>query len=376
MSTTLPTPAAEAAPAPAASRRRHDAGVRAFASDNASGMHPDVLAALVAANGGHVGSYGGDPYTAALEASLREHFGPDAESFPVLTGTGANVVALQALTQRWESVLVSSDAHVLLDEGGAPEHVAGTKLIPLPSPDGLIDPADLERAVTAASSPMAAPVGALSLTQSTELGTVYSVEHLTQLCRTAHRLGLRVHVDGARLANAAVSLGTDLGDITTAVGVDAVSFGGTKNGGAIAEVVVVTAPGSAPGVGRLRKQSLQLTSKARFVSAQLLALLEGDLWQRNAAAANASAARLAAGVRILDGARLTRPVQSNGVFAELPAAVAARAAARVPFHVWDAHRGPDTVEVRWVCSFDTEHADVDGLLAVVAEELAAHRGGA
>jgi len=385
VSTTLPpsavetpaveTPAAEApaAGAPAPGLRRHDAGVRGFASDNASGMHPDVLAALVAANGGHVGSYGGDPYTAALEASLREHFGPDAESFPVLTGTGANVVALQALTQRWESVLVSSDAHVLLDEGGAPEHVAGTKLIPLPSPDGLLDPADLERAVRAAESPMAAPVGALSLTQSTELGTCYSVEHLTQLCRTAHRLGLKVHVDGARLANAAATLGTDLGDITTAVGVDAVSLGGTKNGGAIAEVVVVTAPGAAPGVGRLRKQSLQLTSKARFVSAQLLALLEGDLWRRNAEHANAAAARLAAGAAGLAGVSVTRPVQANGVFAELPAAVAARAAARVPFHVWDAHRAPGLVEVRWVCSFDTADADVDGLLAVVAEELAAER---
>ncbi|WP_432493506.1 threonine aldolase family protein [Kineococcus auxinigenes] len=350
---------------------RHDPARRSFASDNAAGMHPEVLAALVAANGGHVASYGGDPYTAALEGVLREHFGPAAVPAVVLTGTGANVVALQALTHRWESVLCSAHAHVLHDEGGALEHVGGTKLIPLPTDDGLIDPADLERAVRRARGPMAAPVGALTLTQSTELGTVYSAAHLRELVEVAHGLGVRVHVDGARLANAAVALGAGLGELTTRLGVDAVSLGGTKNGGGIAEVVVVRDEAAAPGLARLRKQSLQLVSKARFVSAQLLALFEGDLWLRNAAAANAAAALLARGLQDLGSrVRLTRPVRANAVFASLPAAVAERAAERVPFFVWDPHHGPGTVEARFVTSFDTTGGDVSALLGVLGEELA------
>ncbi|NAZ87873.1 threonine aldolase family protein [Kineococcus indalonis] len=355
----------------AAARPRHDAAARGFASDNAAGMHPEVLAALVAANGGHVGSYGTDPYTAALQEVLRGHFGPGSRSAVLLTGTGANVVALQALTRRWESVLCSTEAHVLHDEGGALEHVGGTKLIALPTDDGLVDPADLERAVRRAQGPMAAPVGALTLTQSTELGTVYSAQHLRELVGVAHGLGVRVHVDGARLANAAVALGLGLGELTTHLGVDAVSLGGTKNGGGLAEVVVVRSEEAAPGLERLRKQSLQLVSKARFVSAQLLALFEDDLWLRNAAAANAAAALLARGVEELGSrVRTTRPVRANAVFASLPADVAERAAARAPFHVWDPHHAPGLVEARFVASFDTTGGDVAALLGVLREELA------
>ncbi|MGI4895563.1 MAG: threonine aldolase family protein [Janthinobacterium lividum] len=350
-------------------RSLHDTDLRGFASDNAAGMHPDVLAALVAANGGHVASYGGDPYTAALESALRGHFGPTVESFPVLTGTGANVVALQALTNRWESVVCSDEAHVLQDEGGALEHVGGSKLIVLPGVDGLIDPGSLEPVVRAAQGPMKAPVGAITLTQSSELGTVYSLEHLRDLVRVAHDLGVKVHVDGARLANAAVSLGVGLGETSTLLGIDAVSLGGTKNGGGVAEVVVVAAPEAAPGAARLRKQSLQLLSKVRFVSAQLLALFEGELWSHNAAAANDAATRLAAALAVL-GVRITRPVQANAVFAALPPAVAVAAAARTPFHVWNPAYDAATVEVRFVTSFDTQRGDVDALAAVLAEELA------
>ncbi|WP_369069966.1 threonine aldolase family protein [Kineococcus terrestris] len=362
-------------PAPAV---LHDPGARGFASDNASGAHPDVLAALVAANGGHVASYGGDPWTAALEERLREQFGTEVAALPCLTGTGANVVALQALTQRWESVLCSDQAHVLHDEGGALEHVGGTKLIGLAAPDGLVDPGSLQPAVEASHHPMRAPVGALTLTQSTELGTTYSREHLADLVRVAHGLGLRVHVDGARLANAAVALGEDLGGASTRLGVDAVSFGGTKNGAALAEVVVLRDPAAAPGAARLRKQSLQLVSKARFVSAQLLALLTDDLWRRLAARANGVAADLAAGVEALARAghpvALTRPVQANAVFAQLPADVAARLQRRVPFHVWDPARAAGAVEVRWVASWDTADVDVEHLLAALGEELGAGRG--
>lgn len=347
----------------------HDPAVRGFASDNAAGMHPEVLAALSSANGGHVVSYGGDPYTLALQESLRGHFGPDVVSAVVLTGTGANVTALQALTQRWESVLSSDQAHVLHDEAGGLEHVGGTKVIALPTRDGLVDPADVERAVSVADSLMRAPVGALTLTQSTELGTAYSLEHLGDLVAVAHRLGVRVHVDGARLSNAAVSLGVGLGETTTALGVDAVSLGGTKNGGGFAEVVVVRDAATAPGLARLVKPSMQQSSKTRFVSAQLLALFGTDLWQRTAATANAAAARLAAAVTAT-GVVLTRPVQANAVFAELPAAVAARAAARIPFHVWDPEYSEKGVEVRLVASFDTTDGDVEDFAAVLTEELA------
>ncbi|WP_432564721.1 threonine aldolase family protein [Kineococcus sp. SYSU DK003] len=351
----------------------HDPAVRGFASDNAAGMHPEVLQALVTANGGHVASYGGDPYTQALTERLHEHFGPGTRSAVVLTGTGANVVALQALTRRWESVLASDQAHVLHDEAGGLEHVGGVKVTALPTVDGLVDPADVERAVRHADSPMRAPVGALTLTQSTELGTTYSVEQLRDLVRVSHGLGVRVHVDGARLSNAAVSLGVGLGEMTTALGVDAVSVGGTKNGGGFAEAVVVRGDGSAPGVARalarLVKPSMQQSSKTRFVSAQLLALFGTDLWQRTAAAANDAAALLAEAVTSA-GARVTRPVQANGVFTELPPQVAERAAARVPFHVWDRHFSTTTVEARLVTSFDTTTADVEGFAQVLREEFA------
>ncbi len=350
-------------------RPLHDPAVRGFASDNAAGMHPEVLEALVAANGGHVASYGGDPYTAALTGALREHFGAGTRSAVVLTGTGANVVALQALTRRWESVLASDQAHVLHDEAGGLEHVGGVKVIALPTVDGLVDPADVERAVAAADNPMRAPVGALTLTQSTELGTTYPVELLRDLVRVSHGLGVRVHVDGARLSNAAVSLGAGFADLTTGLGVDAVSLGGTKNGGGFAEVVVVREEATAQALHRLVKPSMQQSSKTRFVSAQLLALFGTDLWRRTAGAANAAAADLAAAVRSA-GVRTTRPVQANAVFAELPPQVAARAAARVPFHVWDPAYSPATVEVRLVASFDTTAADVEGFAAVLREELA------
>ncbi|MFB9375409.1 threonine aldolase family protein [Kineococcus gynurae] len=351
--------------------RLHDPAVRGFASDNASGAHPDVLAALGEASTGHVMGYGADPYTRRLEEVVRGHFGEHAETAVLLTGTGANVVALQALTRRWESVVCSDVAHVLHDEGGAPEHVGGIKLLPAPSEHGRIHPGDLARLVADASSPMAAPAGALTLTQSTELGTSYGLQETVELVRTAHELGLRVHVDGARLANAAVFHQVGLGELTSALGVDVVSLGATKNGALMAEAVVVLNPGRAPGVARLRKQSLQLASKARYVSAQLLALLEGNLWWENAAHANACAVELADRARAA-GIALSRPVEANAVFALLPPEVADRAAAEVPFHVWDTRpeAGDGLVEVRWVCSWDTRPEDVTALLSLVAPAAA------
>ena len=346
-------------------RRLHDPSRRGFASDNAAGAHPEVLAALQAANEGHVSSYGGDPYTAELAAVVRRHFGERAEVHPVLSGTGANVVALQALTRRWESVACATGAHVDDDEGGAPEHVAGLKLLTLPTTDGKVSPDDLEAVVRRARHPMRAPVGAVSITQSTEVGTCYTPEETAALARRAHDLGLRVHLDGARLANAAAALGTDLRALTTDVGVDAVSLGATKNGALLADAVVVCDPGAAEGLDRLRKQSLQLASKMRFVSAQLLALLDGDLWLRSAAHANAMAARLAGAAAEVPGVRITRPVQANAVFAVLPAGPRARLQEEFSFHVWDEPSG----EVRWMTAFDTTPGDVDAFAAALAAAL-------
>ncbi|PPK98650.1 L-threonine aldolase [Kineococcus xinjiangensis] len=347
------------------SPRLHDPAVRGFASDNAAGAHPEVLDALRAANDGHVGSYGGDPYTAALAGVVRRHFGEAAEVHPVLSGTGANVVALQALTRRWESVVCARGAHVDDDEGGAPEHVGGMKLLTLPAADGKVTPDALEAAVRRSQTPMRAPAGALSLTQSTEVGTCYTPEETAALTRRAHDLGLRVHLDGARLANAAAALGTDLRALTTDAGVDAVSLGATKNGALLADAVVVCAPDAAEGVERLRKQSLQLASKMRFVSAQLLALLADDLWLRSARHANAMAARLADAVREVPGVEISRPVQVNAVFAALPEPARRRLQERFAFHVWDEPSG----EVRWMTAFDTTAEDVDTFAAAVAEEV-------
>ncbi|WP_345711675.1 threonine aldolase family protein [Kineococcus glutinatus] len=350
--------------------RLHDPAVRGFASDNAAGAHPEVLAALAAANDGHVGSYGADPYTAALADVVRRHFGPQAQVHPVLSGTGANVVALQALTRRWEAVACARGAHVDDDEGGAPEHVGGIKLVGLPAVDGKVTPDDLEAAAVRAAAPMRAPLGAVSLTQSTELGTCYTPEETAALTRRAHDLGLRVHLDGARLVNAAVALGCDLRALTTDAGVDVVSLGATKNGALLADAVVVCRPGTAEGLERLRKQSLQLASKTRFVAAQLLALLDGDLWRTSAAHANAMAARLAAAVADVPGVRITRPVQVNAVFAVLPAPARARLQERFAFHLWDATTG----EVRWMTAFDTRDEDVDRFAAAVAAECAQDTG--
>ncbi|GAB7190450.1 low specificity L-threonine aldolase [Kineococcus sp. NUM-3379] len=341
--------------------------MRGFASDNAAGAHPEVLAALAAVNGGHVPSYGADPWTGALTGVLRRHFGPAAEVLPVLSGTGANVVALQAMTRRWESVVCAAGAHVDEDEGGAPEHVGGLKLLTLPTRDGKVTPDDVEAAVLRSRAPMRAPAGVLTLTQSTELGTCYTPEETAALARRAHDLGLRVHLDGARLANAAAALGADLRALTTDAGVDVVSLGATKNGALLADAVVVCAPGAAEGLDRLRKQSLQLASKMRFVSAQLLALFDGDLWLRSARTANERAARLAAAVRDLPGVRISRPVQANAVFAVLPVAARERLQRAAAFHVWDERTG----EVRWMCAFDTTEQDVDDFARAVAEAVSA-----
>lgn len=351
------------------SMRRHDPASRGFASDNASGIHPEVLAAIIAANDGHQTSYGGDVYTEHLQETFRAHFGEAARAYPVFNGTGANVVALQAMTDRWGAVICTASAHVHVDECGAPERVGGLKLLVVPAPDGKLTPDLIDLEARGFDDEHRSRPQVVSITQTTELGTAYSVEEVTAICAHAHGLGLLVHVDGARLSNAAATLRVPLRTLTTDAGVDVVSFGGTKNGLMVGEVVVVLDPdvGAGLGMAYVRKMSMQLASKMRFISAQFDALLSGDLWLRNALHANAMALRLADAVRGLPGVEIVRPVQANAVFAVLPTSITARLQERFEFLTWDESTG----EVRWMCSFDTTADDVDTFASAIREALVA-----
>lgn len=338
--------------------RLHEPDWLDFASDNCAGVHPDVMAALAEANGGHVASYGADAYTERLREVVRETFGRRAQAFPVFNGTGANIVALQAMASRWAAVVCAETAHLNTDECGAPEH-HGLKLITLPAPDGQLVVDDLDRVPADLANRHHPQPGVLSLSQSTELGTCYSPDHVARITDRAHRLGLSVHVDGARLANAAATNGCSLRDLTT--GVDVVSFGATKNGGMFGDCVIVLEPGSVRGLPFLKKAVTQLPSKTRFVSAQLLALLTDDLWLRNAQHANAMALRLRDGLAAAPGVRIVHPVQANAVFAVLPPDALGKLREHYSFNTWDAARGV----VRLMTAFDTDARTVDAFVSEV-----------
>ena len=346
-------------------QRRHDPGLRGFASDNYAGVHPEVLEAIAVANGGHQISYGEDEYTGHLQELFREHFGPAASVFPVFNGTGANVVALQSMTERWESVICAESAHINVDECGAPEKVAGLKLLPLPTPDGKLTPELVARQAWGWGDEHRAQPRIVALTQTTEFGTCYRPQEIAALCDQAHGHGMKVFVDGARLANAAATLGVPLREFTTDAGVDVLSFGGTKNGALLGEAIVVLNPEAARALKFLRKAGMQLASKMRFVSAQFEALLDGDLWLRNARHSNAMAQRLHAAVRDLPGLTVTQPVEANAVFAVLPRDVTERLQKRFRFYTWNEHTG----EVRWMAAFDTTEQDIDTFATAIAEEL-------
>lgn len=336
--------------------------MKGFASDNNAGVHPEVLAALAEANDGHAAAYGDDPWTARAEELLRGHFGEQSVSYLVFNGSGANVLCLRALCRPWQSVICSAQAHVNVDEGGAPESLAGIKLQAVQTHDGKLTPEHVEWQLNRLGDQHAVQPRVVSVTQSTELGTRYSPYELRALAHFAHARGLLLHVDGARLANAAAGLDVSLREITTDVGVDAVSFGGTKNGLVMGEAVVFCDPAHAEGFAFLRKQTLQLASKGRFLAAQFVALLEGDLWHRSASHANAMAVRLADALLAVPGVRLTQPVQANGVFAILPPGASERVRRDWRFYTWDQSTG----EVRLMCSWDTTPAEVDAFAADVA----------
>ena len=339
---------------------------RAFASDNSATIHPAVLEAIATVNVGHAFGYGHDDYTRAVEQRLAAQFGPEARTFMVFNGSGANVLCLRAACRPWQGVICAETAHISVDECGAPEAIAGVKLLTVPTEDGKLTPELVERAIARVGDEHAVQPGLVSISQCTELGSVYGTRELERLADLAHANGLRLHLDGARLANAAAALGMPLKALTGDVGVDLVSFGGTKNGMLVGEAVIVLDPELADGFPYLRKQTLQLASKMRFIAAQFDAMLEDGLWLECATHSNAMAKQLAEKVGSIGGVQLTQPVQSNAVFATLPRRAIEALLERFAFYVWDEARD----EVRWMCSWDTTEEDVDAFAAAVVEAVA------
>lgn len=327
---------------------------RMFASDNASGAHPDVLAAIAAANVGHAHAYGYDEWTERAVEAIRRHLGEQAQPFFVFNGTGANVSALSALLQPFHSVLCSDVAHINTDECGAPERFTGCKLVGLPTTDGKITPAQIEGALGGVGSEHHSQPRVVSVTQSTEYGTVYRPDELRAIADVAHANGLYVHMDGARISNAAAFLGCTLAEIVTDAGVDVISLGGTKNGLLFGEAVVFLRPELAEQFLYVRKSSGQLASKMRFVSAQFEALYGGDLWLENALHSNAMARMLAEGLRDVPGVTLTQAIEANEVFAVLDKRLIEPLRQVADFYTWD----EGTNEVRLVTSWDTTEGDV------------------
>jgi threonine aldolase len=336
-------------------------GRATFGSDNHAGAHPAVLAMISEVNAGEAAGYGDDPWTARAQARLRELFGARGGVYFVFNGTGANVFGLSLLLGPGEAVICPQTAHLNVDECGAPERALGCKLLTVPTPDGKLTPELAAARLDGRGDQHRAQPAVVAVSEVTELGTCYTVDELRALGEFCRAEGLRLYLDGARLANAAAHLGCPLADL--AAQADVVSFGATKNGAVGAEAVVVMDAGPAGRAPFLRKQQAQLASKMRYLSAQFLALLLDDLWLRNARHANAMAARLAAQVGEVPGVRLWQPVESNAVFAVLRPGHIGRLAQEWDFHVWDgAHH-----VVRWMTSFRTTEAEVDAFAASVRE---------
>jgi threonine aldolase len=339
--------------------------IRSFASDNNAGVHPEVLAAITSANEGHVVGYGDDPYTESAKKKFEEHFGTGIEVYFTFNGTGANVLGLQALTRPYNAILCSDYAHICVDECGAPEKHTGCKLIPLPHQDGKITVDAVKHAYHGIGDQHHVQAKVVSITQSTEMGTVYTPEEIQALARFAHERDMFLHMDGARIANAAASLRQTLRQATRDLGVDVLSFGGTKNGMMGGEAVVFFDKALSADFLYLRKQGMQLASKMRFIAIQFEALLTNDLWRRSAEHANQMARVLEVEVRKIPQVRIAWPVEANGVFAQIPSYAVEKIKERYFFYPWV----EEQCIVRWMCSFDTTEKDVKDFAQVVAESV-------
>ena len=326
---------------------------RGFASDNNSGIHPNILKAIGEANKGHVTGYGSDPYTCEAIEIFKKHFGSDTDVYFVFNGTGANILSIATLTHSFHSVICPATAHIMVDECGAPEKFSGCKLIPVDVPNGKLTPELIRPHLHGFDFEHHSQPKLISISQATELGTLYTVEEIKAITQLAHQYNMYVHLDGARIANAAVALGLPFREFTRDAGVDVVSFGGTKNGMMMGEAVLFFNPELSKQAKYFRKQSAQLFSKMRFVSAQFLAYFENDLWKENAAHSNKMAAILAEKVAAL-GVHITQKVEANGVFAILDDQIRDQLQHEYFFYPWDENKH----EVRWMTSFDTREEDI------------------
>jgi threonine aldolase len=333
---------------------------KSFGSDNHAGTHPDVMRAIVEANAGDAVAYGADPWTERATGELKRLTGAEGEVYLVLNGSGANVLGLGLLLGRHEAVICAETAHINTDECGASERILGTKLLTVPGPGGKLTPDLIARRLAGRGDEHFAQPGVVAVTQSTELGTCYSLSELRAIKEFCAANQLRVFLDGARLANAAAHLGCSIAEIASCA--DVLSFGGTKNGAMGVEAVIVMRPADAVNAPYLRKQHMQLSSKMRFLAAQFNALLTDGLWLRNAAHANAMATRLAAGLAEITGVEVMYPVQADAVFARLDPDHVAALRRDWTFYDWN----ESTSTVRWMTAFDTQENDVDAFLAAIA----------
>ena len=338
---------------------------RSFASDNNAGIHPKILKAVSAANRGHAVGYGDDVYTETAVRKFKQHFGSDIEVFMVFNGTAANCLSLKAATESYQAVICTEAAHIYTDECGAPEKFTGCKLIPIAAPDGKLTVKAVSHAYHGIGDQHHVQPRVISITQATEMGTLYQAKEVRDLARFAHQRDMLLHMDGARIANAAAALGLTLREATRDLGVDVLSFGGTKNGAMGAEAVVFFDKKLARDFLYVRKQGMQLASKMRFISAQCDALLSGDLWRRNAEHANRMADLLMNEIGKIPQVKIVYPVEANGVFAKIPRQAIAKIQKRYFFYVWNEEESV----VRWMCSWDTTESDVRQFAKFVAEAV-------
>lgn len=335
---------------------------RGFASDNNAGVHPEIMAAMNACNQGHVIGYGDDPYTRRAVERLKEVFGNETEAWFVFNGTAANVVSLKNLTRTFNSIICAETSHIHEDECGAPEFITGCKLIPIHPFEGKLTVELISPHIRGIDFEHHSQPKVVSITQATELGTVYSTGEISALADFVHSKGMYLHMDGARLANAAVSLGVSLREITRDAGVDVLSFGGTKNGAMYGEAILFFTKGLSSSFKYYRKQSMQLASKMRYIAVQFEALLTNDLWKRNALHANEMAKMLAEMAAGIPGIAVSRKPEANGVFAILPPELIKPLQEEFFFYVWDEPRS----EVRWMTSWDTTIDDINSFIHLLS----------
>ncbi len=334
---------------------------RSFVSDNSSGVHPKILEAIIAANDGHVTAYGDDPYTDSAVKKFREHLGENIDVYLVFGGTGANVLGLKAVTKPYHAIICAEMAHINVDECGAPENFTGCKLLPVPSQGGKINVESINQFMRGIDDEHHVQPRVISISQSTEMGTVYTAREIQTLAAFAHDHDMLLHMDGARIANAAVSLKTELRTITADAGVDVLSFGGAKNGMMYGEAVVFFNKNLSVDFKYSRKQGMQLASKMRFISAQFEALLSNDVWKENADHANRMAQTLASKLRRIPQIKITQRVDANAVFVRVPQRHWKSLLKKYSFYIWNA----ETSEVRFMTSFDTTEEDINNLIAHV-----------